>query len=127
MNRKVVLIVDDDVDIREILAETLGNMDFDCTTAVNGLDALTVLRTMPVPPSIILLDLMMPVMDGYGFLEQRRRDPTLAAIPVAIVTAGHGVDRDRLGEDVVIIPKPFDMPKLLGVLHALGSAANRAR
>jgi CheY-like chemotaxis protein len=124
MSRKVVLIVDDDADIREILAETLGNMDFDCATAVNGLDALTVVRKMAVRPSIILLDLMMPVMDGYAFLEQRRRDPTLAAIPVAIVTAGHGVDRDRLAEDVAIIPKPFDMPRLLRMLNALGPEAS---
>jgi len=124
MSRKVVLIVDDDADIREILAETLGSMDFDCATAVNGLDALAVVRKMAVRPSIILLDLMMPVMDGYGFLEQRRRDPTLAAIPVAIVTAGHGVDRDRLADDVAIIPKPFDMPRLLRMLNALGREAS---
>src|ERR1051325_5371524 len=121
MNRKVVLIVDDDVDIREILAETLGNMDFDCTTAVNGLDALTVLRTMPVPPSIILLDLMMPVMDGYGFLEQRRRDAALASIPLAIVTAGRGIDRNRFEGNIPVIEKPFDVDRLVRFLHAVPS------
>ena len=124
-NRKVVLIVDDDADIREILAETLENLDFDCTTAVDGLDALRVVRQMPVRPSIILLDLMMPVMDGYEFLDRRRQDPALTAIPVAVVTAGHGVDRDRLAEDVAIISKPFDMPRLLDVLNALGSEPGR--
>ena len=76
---------------------------------------------MTVRPAAILLDLMMPIMDGYGFLEQRGLDPALASIPIAIVTAGYGVDRDRLGEDVPILRKPFDLPQLLGVLHALSS------
>jgi CheY-like chemotaxis protein len=121
MARKSVLIVDDDVDIREILAETLSEQGFDVATAANGLEALTVLRCLRARPSVILLDLMMPVMDGYGFLEQRRLDPALASIPLAIVTAGHGVDRDRLGDGLQIIAKPFDMPQLVMVLHALGS------
>jgi CheY-like chemotaxis protein len=121
VNRKSVLIVDDDVDIREILAETLEEKGFDVSTAANGLDALRILRDERVRPSVILLDLMMPIMDGYGFLEQRRRDPALASIPLAIVTAGHGVDRTRLGEGLQIIPKPFDLPRLVGVLHTLGS------
>ena len=90
--RKCVLIVDDDPDIREILAETLVDKGFDVATAANGLEALRILESMSVPPSAILLDLMMPIMDGYGFLERRRRDPALASIPLAIVTAGHGVD-----------------------------------
>ena len=48
---------------------------------------------MKVRPAAILLDLMMPVMDGYGFLEARAQDPELASVPVAVVTAGHGIDR----------------------------------
>jgi CheY-like chemotaxis protein len=121
MSRRSVLIVDDDPDIREILAETLVDKGFDVATAANGLEALRILRSMSFPPSVILLDLMMPIMDGYGFLEQRRCDPTLASIPLAIVTAGHGVDHDRLGDGLQIIPKPFEVSRLVGVLHTLGS------
>lgn len=121
MTRKSVLIVDDDADIRELLAEALIDRGFEVATAANGLDALQVLRGMCVRPSVILLDLMMPIMDGYGFLEQRRCDPALASIPLAIVTAGHGVDLARLGDGLQIIAKPFDVPRLVGVLHALGS------
>ncbi len=121
MTRKSVLIVDDDVDIREVLTETLVDRGFDVATAANGLDALQLLRDMRVRPSVILLDLMMPVMDGYGFLERWRCDPALASIPLAIVTAGHGVDLDRLGDGLQIIKKPFDVPRLVGVLHTLGS------
>ena len=61
-------------------------------------EALTLLRSLDAPPAAILLDLMMPVMDGYGFLEEHRKIPSLAVIPVAIITAGHGVDRSRIDE-----------------------------
>jgi CheY-like chemotaxis protein len=118
-----ILVVDDDLDIRETLAETLVDRGFDVITAANGLEALKLVGSMASPPSVILLDLMMPVMDGYGFLEERRKDPRLAAIPLAIVTAGHGVDRNRLGSGAPIVPKPFNLPQLLGVLHQLGCAA----
>jgi len=64
---------------------------------------------------------MMPIMDGYGFIEHRGRDPALASIPIAIVTAGYGVDRDRLGTDVPIVHKPFDVRQLLGLLDTLSA------
>jgi len=64
---------------------------------------------------------MMPIMDGYGFLEQRRLDPALACIPIAIITAGHGVDRARIGHGIPIIAKPFETQHLVGVLHHLAS------
>jgi CheY-like chemotaxis protein len=114
-----VLLVDDDLDIREILPETLADMGFDVVTAANGLEALTMVGQMPVRPSVILLDLMMPVMDGYGFLEERTKKPELASIPLAIITAGHGIDRARIGDQAPIIWKPFDVPHLVSVLHKL--------
>jgi CheY-like chemotaxis protein len=125
MSRKSVLIVDDDLDIREVLAETLEGRGFDVATAANGLDALTVLRGSRVRPSVILLDLMMPIMDGYAFLEHRRQDPILASIPLATVTAGHGIDRDRLGDGFDIVRKPFDVSRLVGILHTLTSSEGR--
>jgi two-component system, chemotaxis family, chemotaxis protein CheY len=119
--RKTVVVVDDDVDIREILADMLVYEGFDVATAANGLEALKLLQTAALEPSLILLDLMMPVMDGYGFLEQRSSDPRLASIPIAIITAGHGVDSDRLGDGVPIVPKPFDVGRLLGIIRTLAS------
>jgi CheY-like chemotaxis protein len=121
MTRKTVLIVDDDVDIREVLAETLAEVGYGITTACNGREALAALRRMNLRPTVILLDLMMPIMDGYGFLQQRRMDPALASIPLAIVTAGHGIDRERLGDDLPILRKPFDVPELLGMVDILSS------
>jgi two-component system response regulator CpxR len=123
MTHGPILIVDDDVDIREVLAEALEDHGFDVVTAADGLEALTLLRSMAAPPSVILLDLMMPVMNGYEFLEERRKDAVLASIPVAIITAGHGVDRDRLQNIASIIPKPLNLPKLVGVLHDMRSSA----
>lgn len=117
--RSSVLIVDDDVDIREVLAETLKEFGFEVMTAANGREALEAVREMAVRPSVIVLDLMMPIMDGYGFLEERSLDPTLAGIPVAIITAGRGVDRARIADGIPIVAKPFEAPRLIGVLQAL--------
>jgi CheY-like chemotaxis protein len=125
MTRPSVLIVDDDVDIREVLAEILEGVGFDVLTAPNGREALMTVRQMSVPPSVILLDLMMPIMDGYGFLEQRSLDPALECIPIAIVTAGHGVDRERIGDGIPIVAKPFECSDLLRVLDALGAKGAR--
>ena len=118
-----VLIVDDDLDIRELLAEALEELGFDVVTAANGLEALTLVRNMTTPPSIILLDLMMPVLDGYGFLEQRAKEAMLAAIPVAVISAGHGLDPSRLSEAARIIPKPIDVGLLISVINDFGLAS----
>jgi CheY-like chemotaxis protein len=117
-----VLIVDDDLDIRETLSELLEHRGFDVVTAENGLAALKLLRSSRAAPSVILLDLMMPVMDGYSFLEERKKDSALATIPVAIVTAGHAVDRGRLGNAPPIVSKPIDVSKLVGILDHLRPA-----
>jgi CheY-like chemotaxis protein len=127
MSHRSILIVDDDIDIREILAETLGQSGFEVTTAGNGVEALAALRRMKTRPAAILLDLMMPIMDGYTFLEQRSSDPALASIPIAIVTAGHRIDRARLGDELPILRKPFDVPQLLCVLEMLSAEGRPAR
>jgi|SRR5579871_1670062 len=127
MRRKSVFIVDDDLDIREILAETLSERGFDVATAANGAEALRTLRMVRVHPSVILLDLMMPIMDGYTFLEQRHLDPALRLIPLAIITAGHDVDRRRLGAALPVVPKPFDVPLLVGLIHSLSTEGSDSR
>jgi CheY-like chemotaxis protein len=114
-----VLVVDDDLDIREALSEILADHGFQVSCAANGREALTLLRGTSDPPSVILLDLMMPILDGYGFLEEHRKDASLAVIPVAIITAGHGVDRARIGEVTPIVSKPINMPRLFSVLDDL--------
>src|SRR5690348_14321981 len=116
-----ILIIEDDLDIREVLAETLADRGFGVVTAANGRDAIGVLLSMPDPPSVILVDLMMPIMDGYAFLEECQKDLLLASIPVAIFTAGNGIDRKRLGAARPVIAKPIDLEKLIRVVDHLRS------
>jgi CheY-like chemotaxis protein len=114
-----ILLVEDDPDIRELFAETLRQAGIQVTTAENGFEALRLLRESRLAPSGILLDLMMPVMDGYAFLYERRKDPNLASIPVAVVTAAHTVNLAQMGPGVEVVPKPIDAPRLLSVVNGL--------
>jgi CheY-like chemotaxis protein len=116
-----ILLVDDDDDIRESLAEVLEDKGFEVRTAANGEDGLAVLRAHDDHPSVILLDLMMPVMDGYTFLAEKRADPALADIPVAVITAGNAVDPSRL-VGASVIAKPFRVQQVVDVIHRLRAA-----
>ncbi|HEU4577928.1 MAG TPA: response regulator [Polyangiaceae bacterium] len=118
-----VLVVDDDVDVREALAEILAGRGYRVSSAPNGAEALQLLRSASNPPRVILLDLMMPVMDGYEFLDARRSDPALAAVPVVVITAGHRIDRARLG-DTPLIAKPIKLPQLMSTLQQFGASGN---
>lgn len=81
-----ILIVDDDADIRESLADVLELEGFSVVCAANGREALDYLARSE-PPCMILLDLMMPIMDGWQFLVEQRRDPSIARIPVVVISA----------------------------------------
>jgi CheY-like chemotaxis protein len=82
-----VLVVEDDRDVRESLVAVLEDAGYEVLSAGDGRAALELLRTAPLP-SIILLDLMMPVMDGFEFRAEQKRDPRLAGVPVVVFTAG---------------------------------------
>lgn len=120
-----VLVVDDDVDIREALSDTLEHRGYAVVTARNGREALDFLRSRR-PPAVILLDLMMPVMDGYEFLEARQSDPALSAIPVVIISAGQGVDRARLGTSAPVLSKPVRLAELLATFRQLQASGGLA-
>ena len=85
--RRAVLLVDDDLAIREALTEALVEEGFPVYAAQNGLEALDWLQDNRGRPCVVLLDLMMPVMDGRTFLGIRRSDPALSRIPVIVVSA----------------------------------------
>ncbi len=106
-----VLVDDDDPDIREAVQDILSFEGYDVVQADNGREALDLLsQGQPLRPCIILLDLMMPVMDGEELVGKLQQDPALARLPVILVTASgratfHGVK--------AIIKKPFELDELL--------------
>ncbi len=114
-----ILVVEDDVAIRQTLAEVLADEGFEVACAANGAEALAHL-TRSVAPSLILLDLTMPVMDGWTFRSAQREDPRLARIPTVVVSANHaaGSAVDGLGADA-FLAKPFDLDSLMETIHRL--------
>lgn len=117
MNGHRVFLVEDDRDIREVFAALLGNHGYQVAAAADGRQALDELRLGP-PPCAILLDLMMPVMDGYEFRSRQLRDPALAPIPVIVMTADGrvGEKMHELGDVVSVMKKPIDVEELFRLL-----------
>jgi len=108
-----VLVVEDDFDLRDALVPILEYEGHRVVSAANGKEALERLQTMP-PPSLILLDLMMPVMNGEEFRAEQLRDPTLASIPVVVVSAHPGAEeRARRIGAAGCVKKPFEIEDLL--------------
>jgi CheY-like chemotaxis protein len=110
---KKILVVEDDAATRDAVALVLRDGGFSVTEAANGHEALLHLRTTP-PPQLILLDLMMPVMNGWEFRKQQTQDPALQSIPVVIVSADTNVPQKAaaLGARDYLV-KPIDLDKLL--------------
>ncbi|MDD5630034.1 MAG: response regulator [Elusimicrobia bacterium] len=81
-----VLVVDDDAAVRGMLCAALSAQGYETLAAGNGREALACLRGQARRPGLILLDLMMPEMNGWEFLRVQREDPDLARIPVAVIT-----------------------------------------
>lgn len=81
-----VLVVDDDKNVCDLISAALKDQGYSTAVACNGKEALAYLRSPARHPSLILLDLMMPVMTGWEFRRAQQEDPALADIPVAIIT-----------------------------------------
>jgi len=113
-----VLLVEDDEAIRASLAEGLRENGLMVTLAEHGQEALERLRTEPLP-SAIVLDLMLPVMDGWDFRHEQLSDPALRDIPVVVITAtgfSASTIRKQLG-DVDVIAKPVRQLELMELLN----------
>jgi CheY-like chemotaxis protein len=85
--RRKILVIEDNDDVRDAVAESLEDAGYDAWVAANGAVAMGELRESNDLPCLILLDLMMPEMDGAQFLQEMRNDPRLSALPVVVVTA----------------------------------------
>jgi CheY-like chemotaxis protein len=111
MPAPVLLVVDDDLDICEILKLVLEDEGYSVVAAHDGAQALELLKRQGVEPQLIILDLMMPVMDGWRFWDERQLDAKLLAIPLIVLTAT-GLRTGALG-DACILPKPVEREVLL--------------
>jgi two-component system, OmpR family, response regulator MprA len=112
-----ILIVDDERPIRDVLADVLSLEGFSVTTAADGVEALAV--AYREPPDAVILDLMMPGMDGLTLLRAFRDSPALALVPVIVVSAvGRELDRAAHLAQARML-KPFDVDELLRLVHSL--------
>lgn len=109
---KKVLIVDDDLDLQDIVKNALEIEGYDVLVANNGKEGLEVLSKNAGDISCIILDLMMPIMDGTEMLEKVRKDPKLAEIPVIISTAKGSVDQKNIDNSQAVIKKPMKIDVL---------------
>ena len=115
-----VLIVEDNPDLRVLVADVLTDAGYEVRSAGDGAAALAIIEEWR--PSLIVMDLMMPVMDGEGFLRLRRETPLLGSIPVLVVTAHpqHHRVLDGLAPSAVL-RKPYDLDDLLSAVALLAS------
>jgi CheY-like chemotaxis protein len=127
--KRVVLVVEDDQDIRDVLGEFLEINGYRVALAANGAEALRYLkrRREGAAPCLILLDLMMPTMDGREFLARRAGFPELTQIPVVVVTAASD-PRAQLADlsATSVLRKPFDLDVLLARVNFLSAGASPA-
>ncbi len=112
---KIVMLVDDDDDVREVLRDFVEDLGYRPVVAANGQEALDVIRGLDEPPCVILLDLMMPVMDGWQFLERVGADAELSGIPILISTSAP----DRAPRGQKVLAKPVDLEDFMAELKNL--------
>ncbi len=117
---QTILIVDDDEDFHEALEAALARRGYAVVHAGNGREALALLQS-GTRPDAILIDLMMPIFDGWQLLEALRRDPALTSIPAAVMSASP--NPAGLPEGMPRLPKPCDLRELLALLDRLCAKA----
>ena len=117
--RRRILVVDDDSGIREVLVECLAGEGYDVADARNGAEGLERLRGHR--PHVVLVDLLMPVMNGRQFIAHLRADAATQGIPVLLMTGSNELlGRPPAGADA-LLPKPFELEELLDLVRRYGA------
>ncbi len=112
-----VLVVEDDHDVRQAIVEILSDNQFYAVEAANGQEALDHLHADPHKPCVILLDIMMPIMDGWEFRRVQKADPELRSIPVVVLTAHANLEEAAAGMDeVTCLKKPVELRSLIALV-----------
>ncbi len=126
MNKGKILVVDDEVNITQILEFSIGSEGYEVITAANGEEAVDKARREQ--PDLVILDIMMPKIDGYEACRILKSNPLTKNIPVVLLTAkGRDIDK-RLGFEVGAtdyIVKPFSPSKLVDRIHELLSYSKK--
>ncbi|MBC8133579.1 MAG: response regulator [Deltaproteobacteria bacterium] len=124
-----LLLIDDDEDLRDSMTEALQGAGFVVSSAANGRDALDQLTAEKDLPDVILLDLLMPVMNGWQFCDERKRNPKLADIPVIVMSAA--VSKDPWSPYYLdvddFVAKPVELDDLVGKLATFTNGPVEAR
>jgi len=110
-----ILVVDDDPDIRDSLREVLEDEGYEVACVGNGREALDHLKTTKPQPCVILLDLMMPVMDGWQFRKEQKQDADISSIPLVVITATG--KRPVLIDAAELVMKPLDLTQLFAAIE----------
>jgi CheY-like chemotaxis protein len=114
----LVMIVEDDRDLRESITEVLEDNEYCPIAAANGKEAMEQLKSSSEKPCVILLDIMMPVMDGWQFRAAQERDPELSEIPVIVLTAHGNIEEAESGmHPAACLKKPVALEVLLGTVE----------
>jgi two-component system, chemotaxis family, chemotaxis protein CheY len=117
---RFVLLVEDDADIRSTIADILSLEGYRVVTAKNGKEALQRLRDVP-RPFLILLDLMMPDMNGWEFREKQLGCRELSSIPVVVLSGGGMIERATASLGAAeYLRKPVDIDRLLATVQSYG-------
>ncbi len=117
--KRRILVVDDDSGIREVLVECLQGEGYDVADARNGAEGLERLRGHR--PHVILVDLLMPVMNGRQFIAHLRADAATQGIPVLLMSGSNELlGRPPAGADA-LLPKPFELEELLELVRRYGA------
>ena len=117
-----ILLVEDDRDIRETIAEVLEEEGYLVSVAKTGTDALALLGKSKGLPAAIVLDLMMPVMDGWEFSSLQQSKEEWASIPVVVISAdSNAKDKASAIRSIACLRKPLDIHELLAILRRLVS------
>jgi len=114
---RTILVVEDEASVRALLGLVLEDEGYRVETAANGCEALTKVRDHR--PDAILLDLMMPVLDGAGFLRACRADPEYGGVPVVVMSAGSVRAPIETLDAQGVLQKPFGFDTLLAMLDSV--------
>jgi CheY-like chemotaxis protein len=112
---KSIIVVEDDQAIRTSLSEVLATEGYKVFEAANGKLAFDILNTVP-QPSVVLLDLMMPVMNGYDFSEKMKSFPARSEFPIVVMSASRDGEQFAKLNGYVFLKKPIDVDVLLSVI-----------